>query len=366
MPQERSAFIPAIPGMNVSTLFAVLRRNHFRVDRPYWGRLFVLGLLAVMNSTLAPIERMYYRRIIRRVKMDKPPLFIIGHWRSGTTHLHDLVSLDEDFDCPTVFQALFPHHFCFSQLRGYGIFNVLAPSKRPMDNMPMGADRSYEDEFALLALSGVSPYLLFLFPGNDDPCAAVDPERLPKEALAAWTKAVHNYMQKLTWWKHGKRLALKSPPHLGRVALLFESFPGAQFIHIVRNPYAVYLSTRRLWLNTLSRVHLHDPSPNRVDEIILSWYSELFSAYERDRKTIPPGAIVEIKFEDLEERPIEVMRRVYDALNLPGFRRLEGRLSSYLLSISDYKKNVFRLDDETREKVSRRWGAVFERYGYPM
>jgi omega-hydroxy-beta-dihydromenaquinone-9 sulfotransferase len=367
MKNGRSPFIPAIPGMSFSTLYEVLRRNRFQVDRPYWGRLAILGLLGIMNSLLAPVERVYYARIIRRTKVERPPLFIIGHLRSGTTHLHDLLSLDEGLDCPTVFQALFPHHFCFSQLKGYGIFDRFAPDKRPMDNMPMGSSRSHEDEFALLALSGVSPYLRFLFPrATDDPYAALDPEKLPPDALNAWTKALDDYMRKLAWWKHQKRIALKSPPHLGRVALLLKMFPEAQFIHIVRNPYAVYLSTRRLWFNALSRVHLQAPDPELVDEIILSWHTELFAVFERDRMSVPPDSLVEIKFEDLEDRPIDTLAAAYQALGLPGFDRLKTRLEPYLDSIKDYKKNVFQLDDVTREKVSRRWRAVFERYGYPV
>lgn len=367
MRNTRTPFIPAIPGMNVSTLFRALRRNRFQVDRPYWGRLAILFLLGIMNSALAPVERVYYGRIIRRIKVEKAPLFIIGHPRSGTTHLHDLISLDEAFDCPTVFQALFPHHFCFSQLRGYGLFDRLAPEKRPMDNMAMGSARSHEDEFALLAMSGVSPYLRFLFPRIEHDCyAALDPEKLPPEALDAWLKAFDDYMKKLTWWKHHKRIVLKSPPHLGRVALLLKVFPEARFIHIVRDPYVVYLSTRRLWFNALSRVHLQAPAPELVEEIILSWHTEFFSIFERDKKSAPPGALIEIKFEDLEERPIETLAEVYDTLGLPGFDRLSTRVEAYLDSIKDYKKNVFRLDDKTKEKVSQRWGAVFERYGYPI
>ena len=39
------------------------------------------------------------------------PLFILGHYRSGTTHLHNLLALDPQFAAPTFFQALNPHTF---------------------------------------------------------------------------------------------------------------------------------------------------------------------------------------------------------------------------------------------------------------
>ena len=45
----------------------------------------------------------------------------------------------------------------------------------------------------------------------------------------------------------GRPLVLKSPGHSLRVAALRQILPGARFIHIVRDPTAVYSSTIRLW-----------------------------------------------------------------------------------------------------------------------
>ena len=39
------------------------------------------------------------------------PLFILGHYRSGTTHLHNLLALEPQFSAPNFFQALNPHTF---------------------------------------------------------------------------------------------------------------------------------------------------------------------------------------------------------------------------------------------------------------
>jgi hypothetical protein len=173
-------------------------------------------------------------------------------------------------------------------------------------------------------------------------------------------------MKKLTWWKHNKRIVLKSPPHLSRTATLADLFPGAQFIHIVRNPYEVYLSTRHLWKNALTHVHLQEPDPELIDETILSWYSEFFAVFERDRVFIQPNCLCEIKYEDLEQRPLEILEGVYQELGLPNFDRFRERVVPYLESLKDYRKNVFELDDEVRQKVSTRWRKTFERYGYPV
>jgi hypothetical protein len=295
--------------------------------------------------------------------LETAPLFIIGHWRSGTTHLHNLLAQDENLTSPSAYQALFPHHFVFSQVGG-PLFNWLAPERRPMDNVAFFSDAPHEDEFALAALCGVSPYMRWWFPlSESDSFAAFDPQRLDPKALEQWKQALRLFVKKVTFSEGGRAL-LKSPPHLGRVAILLEMFPEAQFIHIVRNPYDVYLSTHKLWKDSLAHCHLQVPGPGFVDETILSLYTELSSLFERDRPLIPPGALHELKFEDLEKEPLASLERLYDELRLPGFDRFEPRVIRYLDTLKGYRKNEFHLNEEDRDKVLRRWADTFVRYGY--
>ncbi len=148
------------------------------------------------------------------------------------------------------------------------------------------------------------------------------------------------------------------PPHLGRVATLLELFPKAQFVHIVRDPYMVYLSTRKLWQDSLAYAHLQIPSPELVDQLILSWYKQLFSLYFRDKDAVPPGQLHEMKFEDLEAAPVETLRRMYAELDLPGFEQLEPKVVQYLASIKDYRKNKHELGQSDREKVRTHWAEI--------
>ena len=42
----------------------------------------------------------------------RPPLFVLGHWRSGTTHLHNLLAQDIDqFAYANTYQVINPHTF---------------------------------------------------------------------------------------------------------------------------------------------------------------------------------------------------------------------------------------------------------------
>ncbi|MGB6065594.1 MAG: sulfotransferase [Desulfomonilaceae bacterium] len=354
-----------IQGMKLRDLLRVLARNGFVVDAPCLGRLAYLLVLGTLNSIYGACETALNGRRVRSVEIDPSPLFILGHWRSGTTHLHNLLSLDRNLACPTVFQSLFPHHFLVTQIAA-GLFNRIGPERRPMDNMAFSAFGPHEDEFALAAHSTVSPYIRFLFPITGDPgYSELDPKLLSEEALERWKKSFILFMKKLRLLNE-RRIVLKSPPHLARVGTLLEIFPQAKFVHIVRDPYRVYVSTRKLWADGLSAAHLQMPQSELVDEIIFSWYIQLFSLFERDRQLIPPGSLCEIKFEDLEARPIETLNEIYEGLDLPGFELLEERLKVYLRSVASYRKNTYDLAETDREKVRSLWRTNFERYGYPV
>ena len=359
-------FLQGITGMNLSSLWRILTRNHFQVDRCYLDRLGYLFFLACYNSVLAQFENRCNGAEIEATRITDPPVFIIGHWRSGTTHLHNLLGFDANFTCPTYYQVMFPLHFVYSQPWGMQFFNFFSPHKRPMDNVAIGAKAPHEDEFALAALSTVSPYLQALFPRTgDNGFMVLDPLRLDQEDLDRWKAAMRYFIQKLTFSK-GKRIVLKSPPHLGRVRIILELFPQAKFIHISRNPYEVYLSTRHMWQTGFSHSHLQKPDPRVLEEKILTWYTEIYALFARDRDLIPPGSLCEIQFEELVKNPLESLKDIYLTLGLPGFEEFQTRVTPYLEKQKSYTRNTYTLDEETKERIRQRWGPICARYGYTL
>jgi hypothetical protein len=56
------------------------------------------------------LDRWYYKKKINGYVFRKSPLFIIGHWRSGTTLLHNLLATDPGFGYTTTYQAIFPNN----------------------------------------------------------------------------------------------------------------------------------------------------------------------------------------------------------------------------------------------------------------
>ncbi len=361
-----SLFQQAIMGMSLRTLATSLWRNQGRVYWRYLPRLAFLAGLAAFNYYMSFFEEAMNGRKIAATDLVAPPIFILGYWRSGTSHLHNLLSLDPSFTCPTAYQVMFPHHFVYSQPWGVKLFNYLSPGKRPMDNVAFYGDTPHEEEMALAALTGVSPYLRILFPVTaSNGYSVVDPAQLPPGALAVWQEAFRHFMKKVSFSK-GKRIVLKSPPNLGRIPILLKMFPGAKFVHITRNPYVVYQSFQKNWRRGHALSHLQKPDPLVIKEVILSWYTELFALFEQDRQLIPPGDLHELRFEDLEASPRESLQKLYQELGLLDFERFWQQASPYLEGLAGYKKNTYTLTEEVRATVNQRWRFFFERYGYPL
>src|SRR4029077_12444659 len=122
-----------------------------------------LTSLSFTNSLSAMLEQQRFGRQIDAIHV-KPPLFIVGHYRSGTTHLHNLLSLDGQFAYPTLIQVLYPHTFLTTGAMLGRVMNLMMLHKRPQDNMTQGVDSPSEDEFALCSATSLSPYMGWVFP----------------------------------------------------------------------------------------------------------------------------------------------------------------------------------------------------------
>src|SRR6185503_9923340 len=164
------------------------------------------------------------------------PLFVLGHWRSGTTHLHYLLGLDDRFAFPGLYQVHFPHTFLTTEQRLSGLVGFLLPRHRPYDNVRLDLQVPDEDEFAMCVLGFMTSYLAGVFPRRMEYYEQfLTLQNTPASAVDQWKSSLRLFLQKLTL-KSGKPLIVKSPTHTGRIKLLLEMFPDARFVHIHRDP----------------------------------------------------------------------------------------------------------------------------------
>jgi omega-hydroxy-beta-dihydromenaquinone-9 sulfotransferase len=355
-----------LAGVTLGDWLKLLAVNRFCVHPLCLPRAMSITSYALMNSAAGWFEQLRYGSHIKKAEIA-PPLFVLGHWRSGTTLLHDLLALDHRFACPNLYEVMYPHTFLTTEKSGAAFLRALSPKSRPQDNMKLDPATAWEDEFGLCASGFRSPYLTWAFPNR---MAHYDRFLTFRHATAAeteqWRAALMAFLKKLTF-KHRKPLILKSPTHTARVKLLLEMFPEARFVHIHRDPYTVYRSAIHMHEKAVPFVRLQRPRQLDWAERVIRQYKEMHEAFFEERRLIPAGHFCEVRFESLEKDPVTEMRNVYGALGLPAFSEVEPDLRAYVASLSGYRKNAYAdLPDETRRRVALEWRRCFEEWDYPL
>jgi hypothetical protein len=341
----------------------LLARNRFQI---HWSCLHVaiyVIFVSFVHTMLRGVQWVVYGRRMARTPIT-PPIFIIGHWRTGTTLLHELLALDERFAFPTTYECMEPNHFLLSENLFTRWLPFFAPTRRPMDNMAAGFNRPQEDEFALCMLGLPSPYLTIAFPNRPPQFDEyLDLEGLSPRALAKWKRGFSNFLKALTV-RHDKRLILKSPTHSCRIKVLLEMFPDARFVHIVRDPYVVFPSTMNLWKSLYRTFALQRPTFAGLEERVLNNFVRLYDKIEEGKARVDFDRFYELRYEDLTRDPVGEMGMLYDHLGLGGFETLLPQLQKYLADTKGYETNRYQLSDEQAAKITERWGDVIRAYGY--
>jgi hypothetical protein len=339
-------------------------RNRFRIHPLRWGMAFTTTGFAVFNSTCALLQRWRYAKAIAETPIEQPPLFILGHWRSGTTYLHELLSLDDRFCSPNSYECFAPTHFLLTEGWVTRWFWWMVPNRRPMDNMEAGWLKPQEDEFALCTLGLPTPYLRMAFPKEPPPFLEyLDMEEVPEPERARWKETLRHFAQALTYLRQ-KPIVFKSPPHTGRIATLLEAFPDARFIHISRDPYELFASTVRLWKALDDVQGFQFGTDESRKDYVFAAFERMYRGYQRQRDLVPAGRLHEIRYEDLVADPVEEMRTIYERLDLGDFELIQPRLEEYLKDHADYQRNQHALSPEIREEIDCRWSGYLERFGY--
>ncbi len=353
-----------LSGATFKTWLRLLAENRFRVDRRYIPRALYVTFALMFCSPFALYEKLRFGRRIAETAIEKPPVFILGHWRSGTTYLHVLMAQDPNLAHASNLQVVLPRVFLGSGRFFERFVRSYLPEKRWMDNLIMKPDLPSEEEFALANLVPYSLYHSIVFPQNRTHYAAYcTMDGVAEEVVEEWKQAYLLLLKKLTYAAGGRRLVLKNPANTSRVKLLLEMFPEAKFIHIYRNPYEVFASTSRMYEKMFPSFYLQDPD-GEPKEFILVLYKMMYERYFQERHLIPEGNLVEVRYEDFVREPLPEMQRIYQRLDLPGFEEARAAFHAHIAAQRDYEANVHVLNPPLKEEIAARWRFTLEHWGY--
>ncbi len=327
----------------------------------------LITTVSFLNWTFGARERRVVRNRACFIRNAPDPVFILGHWGSGTTWLHSLLTQDKMMACCTLFDVANPHTMLTSEAFQRRCFERFTPARRVWDNVAVSLDMPAEDEFAVSILAPMSPYLAWCFPKREqhyDRFLTFD-DASPAE-IEAWRSALASWVRKLQIKYDGRQLVLKSPPHTARIRLLLELFPRARFVHLHRNPCDVFQATRRVYAKALPYFYLQQARDDiEVDEGILHRFEMMYNAYFAQHHLIPAGRFFSISYEDLVENPVREIASIYRSLELPGFADARDPLCEYLTSIENYQTNQNPpLPSYLRRAIQQHCGHYLRKWPY--
>ncbi|MDF1858720.1 MAG: sulfotransferase [Verrucomicrobiales bacterium] len=315
------------------------------------------------------VEGARWNGAIRKSQLRKPPVFIVGHWRSGTTHLHNLMSRDPQFGFLTFAETAMPLNMLGPEVHiARGAIQSVLPETRGYDNVKLSLDEPQEEEMALGNLGSIGFYNTYYFPGNirRHTEQSLFFEGAKEKEIASFRRNYEYLIRKLNLVKGGRQLLFKNPPSTGRIPMILEMFPDAKFIHIVRNPWPVFSSNCRKFSRLYNAFAWQSFQDVDIHEYTFATYERLMRQYlrDRDRLHLPSSQLCETSYEKLTENPVSEIARIYEQLGLEGEERGLGAIQEYQEEIRGYEGNQHSISAGHAAALKERWAFAFREWGY--
>ena len=353
-----------LAGTTLENFVKLLAKNGFSLYPDYFIRILFLLQNGLWASLFKMRKNQKFGKILKNHPVPRNPVFIIGHWRTGSTFLHQLMDLDDQFAAPTVFQVSIPDSFLVSRKYYEPVMSRVMRARRPMDNVKLGFDEPQEDEYALLKLTLDSPLVKLIFPESPDYFLKGYENFNPSpEGQGKWEKEMLNFCRKLDY-ASGKRIIFKNPFHSMRIQLLIKMFPDARFIHIHRHPYKVVPSTINMWniVGKQNRLKKRWKAPEVKD--VVSLLDKMYDKVQKDLSDLNENFWYEIQFEQFEKNPKTELQKMYNHFNWDFTSNFETGLESKLASLKDYKKNKYSISEKEKELIYKLLKKQFAHYNY--
>ncbi len=350
---------------NLSSWLTVLRRYGDRISGSQRVRMSLITLMSLLGTPVRCYEAFRVQSRIDKFEM-LPPVFILGHWRSGTTNFQNHMLQNPQFGYVSLLHCLSPPYFVAMEKFVRRFMSGRLPQIRAMDRVPIGLDEPMSEDFAMACLSEFTHYHRYFFPESNDEILrrTIFFEGVSQREIDRWHRSYDGLLRKVALAMGGKRLVLKNPPNTGRIRELVKYYPNAKFVHVYRNPYEVIVSTLKLMHKFLERFSFQRYAQQQIEENVLRDYARIMQRFFEDEHLLPEENYISVSHEDVVEDAIGTLQRVYEKLQLHGFQQMQARLEAYVESISDYQNNTYDFNDDLILNIRKYCGFALDRWGY--
>ena len=291
--------------------------------------VFILGLLK--NRLL--LEDLIGRHPEILDEQIVAPIVICGLPRTGTTHLHNLMSADPALRSLPYWESLEP---------------VLAAHDTPADGAP--DPRLERTEMALSFLNTALPYfnrmheMTVEHTHEEIQLLAIDFSTMLFETTApmpTWRDAylsrdqrpsyayLRRVLQVLQWLRGGTRWVLKTPQHIEQFPALVDTFPDATFVVTHRDPVTVTASmvtmiayTARL---TRDRVDVEGMGNYWADRL-----ERMLRKCTDQRDALPVDRTIDVHFDEFMADDLAMVGHVYELAGLALDARAKESMESFM------------------------------------
>jgi len=332
-----------------------------------FGRLAARRLILQLLSTRLLVQDLVNRYPEILEAQIKSPIIIAGLPRTGTTHLHNLLSQDPDLRYIPYWESLEP---------------LLPESQRPE---PGEQDpRIKRCEQALKMMDYVMPLFSSMHeitadgPHEEIQLLAIDFSTMLFETVylipsyGDWYKGnkhsrAYSYLrlvlQVLQWQDNGnKRWVLKSPQHLEQFRPLMSVFPDARIVQTHRDPVRITASLCTM-IAYSQRMNASKVDPLAIGHYWANRIEDLLRASVDDRHMLPEDQVLDIRFHEYMADQISMVERVYEFVGQP----LTDEAVKAIRSFKDanpkgkHGRVLYRLEDFGLDPDERRKALYFYR-----
>lgn len=338
----------------------------YPVDRKYWWRCFISGVVSLVAEPFRWYQQLVYQSRLKKIPMPESPLFILGHWRSGTTLMHNLICQDKQFAYVTTYQGVFVNVFFSGRWLFRNLMKALMPEKRAIDHVKLAAGLPQEEGFALANLGSFAFYNYWYFPDHWQEFyqTYIACQKLSVKAQAKLHRRYKLLVAQSLVFHQRPGFVSKNPPNTGRITQILEMFPNAKFIYLYRHPMKVFQSTLDFFAETLPALQLQSLSEDALREMVFGFYENLIRDYEAQKTLIPEGHLIEVRYEDFIAEPLGTLEQIYTQLQVPGFEQAQPDFQAFLEKQKKFVRTKREFTVSEKATLSARLGFAMNLYKY--